>query len=259
MIPFGYTLHEINTLRFAGRISIVDIVGRQLHCEWRRIENVIEDNKLSLVTPAEEVLKSNAYETITKLKKFNPDFHIQRLEFISHASNSNSKLEPLPDSVTGKNNTFVLPKDSKMSVLTQPKQFSKQSMESKEDQEDYYDNMLCMVSNIENGKRWFGSLFVIKAPYVYHISVNYPVAFEQFATMKTKENWTDAQTKEKMDDFAKQVTSNAAFQERLKKQLVEETNSMEPKDISKLLRNQLLEIYSDSFKKPLIIRSKTDY
>lgn len=219
MVSPGTTIQEQDhTLRRKGKLVAQDLIHNSVACEWKRIDDVLRDMRMSVHTPLLEITKGCVYQDVQQAVDKYPNLKVQRLEHIA-LHNDSICLDPLPSSL---------------------RQIARQRHVEQD--------MVCAVATVTdpNGRsHWLGELYFIKAPYMFHFSVKYAPEKYELAKLAHDQNMTPEQLQTAIRQFAESKTKRVDVQDQIVRAMQNPT--MEPKEISLLLRNQLLQMYHDSF------------
>lgn len=205
----GLVLTEDTTYKTKGWFSMTDPLQQNLFVEWKDIMQHLNENEQTKYTPMDELLKGCAFMYAKELQDIlgEKNVHIQRSEYIS-MRNTEQHLNPIP---TTREN-------------------------------EKYGDMVCLVSRINNPykkeEKWEGDIWFLHTPYVFHIRLSYPSSLSKLANGQDSQD-TQA-TQERLQKLASKISRNSDYQEQIIKKITITNN---PTEISKMLRNQLIEIY----------------
>jgi len=206
----GLVLTEDSTYKTKGWVSMTDPLNQNLLVEWKEIMQQLNENEQTRFTPMDEILKGCAY------------MHVKELQ-----------------DTLGQNNILVQRCEhvsmQKAHTVLDPLPFNADK--------ERYGNMVCLVNKIhnpyKNEDKWEGDLWFMHTPYIFHVRLSYPSNLSQLAL--------DEQPHEALEKYAAKISRSVPYQQQICSK-VHPTN--DPKEISLMLRNQLIQIYMrNKFKK----------
>jgi hypothetical protein len=222
-VPLGLTITEHNSnIRGYTSFSAKDIIGNQLNVEWQRASQLFAQTQLSIYTPMQDALQHIAHFSLDKLNESVDNLHVQRIEYLT------SKKQA--DMGTDANSNQTIPKE------LDPVPFFKEKNLQHQD-------LLIVVTKATKDHKinWQGHMFSIEYPYVYHISLDLPEQVVAFGESHRDRPVTESE----LNEVARRVSKVNSLQQVIKGNF--KYAPSDPKDISKLLRNQLLAIHYNSF------------